>query len=107
MVETTKWHVRSNGLNYVIMDQNSNIIAEVMDEKHAHLIATTPEKDAKLSKAMADIIKEKVRADEAETLAAYKDETATTFMNQVRRLQKELESLKEVLTRQNKSGAPN
>lgn len=66
MGEPTKWHVRSNGLNYVVMDQDSNIIAEVKDERHARLIATTPEKDRQWLKSVAETVKEKVRADDAE-----------------------------------------
>lgn len=65
MVETAKWHVRSNGLNFVIMDQDCNVVAEVKDEKHAHLIASTPDKDRKWLKAMAETVQEKVRADDA------------------------------------------
>lgn len=38
MVETTKWHVRSNGLNFIIMDQGSNVIAECRQEADAKRI---------------------------------------------------------------------
>jgi hypothetical protein len=38
MVENNKWHVRSNGLNFIIMDQNTNTIAECRNEEHANLI---------------------------------------------------------------------
>lgn len=40
MVGNNKWHVRSNGLNFIIMDQNTNVIAECGKEEHAELICS-------------------------------------------------------------------
>lgn len=66
MSKNTKWHVRSNGLNFIVMDHDSNVIAEVKNEQHARLIATTPDKDRLWLKAMAETVIEKARADNAE-----------------------------------------
>lgn len=42
MVETLNWHVRGNGLNFVVMNQNLHTVAECASEADAHLIAAAP-----------------------------------------------------------------
>jgi len=42
MVENTRWHVRSNGLNFIVMDQDCRVIAECKSEADARFIAAAP-----------------------------------------------------------------
>ena len=83
MVGNNKWHVRSNGLNFIIMDQNTNTIAECRKEEHARLICglvngTVTEQRSALWSALNTIIKRgyHIEASDYETAVAALKENA-------------------------------
>lgn len=55
----TDWHVRSNGLNFIIMDQHSNIVAECKKESVAeHIVSLHQAGDAEKPKQVPQIRQE-------------------------------------------------